>query len=581
MQTNSSSNDMDAAAAKTSMVDIIRRPGAGAAWQVLAGLIWLPQAVMLAWAVQAMADGQGVSRVWPMALGVLLLGLVRAWLEGHGALQANRAARAQLSRLRAQVVRALAQASPLDKARPPSGLAASAVAEQAEAIVPWLSRYQSAMWRVRLLPLVIVVAVASQSWVAALILLVAAPLIPLFMAIVGWRAKAASEEQMLQLGHMNAFLLDRLRGLSTLRALHAIDLTARRLRHHAEDLRTRTMRVLRIAFLSSAVLELFSALGVAMVAVYIGFHLLGTLNFGAWGDKLSLGQAMFVLLLAPAFFEPLRDLSAVWHDRASGEAALQTLQNMQAQSVQIVGALLADTQVADQKMLPKNERKQHLQPASVDIFDLRVQAPGGDSRLALLSLQIEAGEHVALWSPSGSGKSVLLAQIAGLLPVQQGRIEVDKQRLDAHSAAHLRQRMAWMSQQPHVFAGSVARNIALGREAVGAVQVAGVIQQAALDEALAHRPGMSLGEGGVGLSGGEVVRLALARMAAKTDAGLLLVDEPTSHLDPETATQIGQSLRTLAEGRTMLVATHDAQLAAAMDRVIELPLLELAQELQA
>ena len=316
------------------------RPGAGAWLQVVASLLWLPQAALLAWAVQRMADGQGgVSQIWPMAAAVLTLGLLRAWADGLGGLQANRAARVQLSNLRAQVVQALAKASPLDKARASSGQAASAVAEQAEAIVPWLARYQSAMWRVRILPLVIVVAVASQSWVAALILIVAAPLIPLFMAIVGWRAKAASEEQMVQLGEMNAFLLDRLRGLSTLRALQAVDLTGQRLRAHAEDLRTRTMRVLRIAFLSSGVLELFSALGVAMVAVYIGFHLLGTLHFGAWGGKLSLGQAMFVLLLAPAFFEPLRDLSAVWHDRASGEAALQTLKDMQSQSVEIVGAV--------------------------------------------------------------------------------------------------------------------------------------------------------------------------------------------------------------------------------------------------
>jgi ATP-binding cassette subfamily C protein CydD len=317
-----------------------------------------------------------MAAVWPMAAGVLLLGLLRAWAEGHGGMLANRAARAQLSSLRARVAQSLAQTSPLTK---PTGLrqAASAMAEQAEAIVPWLARYQSAMWRVRLLPLVILAAVALQSWVAALILMVAAPLIPLFMAIVGWRAKAASEEQMLQLGHMNAFLLDRLRGLSTLRALHAVELTGQRLRDHAEDLRTRTMRVLRIAFLSSAVLELFSALGVAMVAVYIGFHLLGTLNFGAWGGKLGLGQAMFVLLLAPAFFEPLRDLSAVWHDRAAGEAALQTLQSMQTQSVQIAGA----QHVVD-PVLPVKAALSPVRPVSVCITDLEVQAPGSDSRLA-------------------------------------------------------------------------------------------------------------------------------------------------------------------------------------------------------
>ena len=572
--TPSSSTDKQVDTAHAELASVIRRPSAGAVWQVFAGLIWLPQAALLAWAVQLMANGQGRAAVWPMAAGVLLLGLLRAWAEGHGGMLANRAARAQLSSLRARVAQSLAQTSPLDKSRPASGQAASAMAEQAEAIVPWLARYQSAMWRVRLLPLVILAAVALQSWVAALILMVAAPLIPLFMAIVGWRAKAASEEQMLQLGHMNAFLLDRLRGLSTLRALHAVELTGQRLRDHAEDLRTRTMRVLRIAFLSSAVLELFSALGVAMVAVYIGFHLLGTLNFGAWGDKLGLGQAMFVLLLAPAFFEPLRDLSAVWHDRAAGEAALQTLQSMQAQSMQIVGAQHAA------EASPVDEQSWPGQPVSVSVSELKVQAPGSDSSLAPLSLHIQAGEHVALWSPSGSGKSVLLAQIAGLLPVLQGRIEVDRQTLDASSATQLRRRMAWLGQLPHVFAGSAARNIALGRSSVGPEQIAEATQLAVLDEALEHRPGASLGEGGAGLSGGEVVRLALARMAAQTRAGLLLVDEPTAHLDPETAAQITQSLCHMARGRTMLVATHDAQLAAAMDRVIELPLLRPTREPQ-
>ena len=572
--TPSSSTDNQVDTAHAKLASVIRRPSAGAVWQVFAGLIWLPQAALLAWAVQLMANGQGRAAVWPMAAGVLLLGLLRAWAEGHGGMLANRAARAQLSSLRARVAQSLAQTSPLDKSRPASGQAASAMAEQAEAIVPWLARYQSAMWRVRLLPLVILAAVALQSWVAALILMVAAPLIPLFMAIVGWRAKAASEEQMLQLGHMNAFLLDRLRGLSTLRALHAVELTGQRLRDHAEDLRTRTMRVLRIAFLSSAVLELFSALGVAMVAVYIGFHLLGTLNFGAWGDKLGLGQAMLVLLLAPAFFEPLRDLSAVWHDRAAGEAALQTLQSMQAQSMQIVGAQHAA------EASPVDEQSWPGQPVSVSVSGLKVQAPGSDSSLAPLSLHIQAGEHVALWSPSGSGKSVLLAQIAGLLPVQQGRIEIDRQTLEAGSATQLRRRMAWLGQLPHVFAGSAARNIALGRSSVGPKQIAEATQLAALDEALEHRPGASLGEGGAGLSGGEVVRLALARMAAQTQAGLLLVDEPTAHLDPDTAAQITQSLRHMARGRTMLVATHDAQLAAAMDRVIELPLLRPTREPQ-
>lgn len=544
----------------------IRRPNAGALLQLLASMLWLPQAALLAWAVQKMANGQGVSDLWPLAGGVLLLGLLRAWCDGRGALLANLAARQQLSVLRAQVVNALIQASPVDKARVTSGQAASAVAEQAEAIVPWLSRYQSAMWRVRMLPVLIVAAVLINSWVVALILIVAAPLIPLFMAIVGWRAQAASEEQMVQLGQMNAFLLDRLRGLSTLRALAAVDATAQRLRDHAEDLRGRTMRVLRIAFLSSAVLELFSALGVAMVAVYVGFHLLGMLPFGAWGHQLTLGQALFVLLLAPAFFEPLRELSAVWHDRAAGEAALKTLHDLQQQASRIVGA----------QSIQKHEHTVQSAAAHVAVFDLKVQAPGAETRLGLLNLEIHPGEHVALCSASGSGKSILLAQLAGLVAVQQGEIRIDGQLLNEESAPALRSRMAWIGQQPHVFAGSVQRNVALGRKQVTPETVSAATRQAALAAVLQSRPGMSLGEGGAGLSGGEVVRLALARVAVNTQAGLLLADEPTAHLDPETAAQVMDALTRIAQGRTLIVATHDAQLASRMDRIVQLPMQDQA-----
>ena len=182
-----------------------------------------------------------------------------------------------------EAVSALAARSPLDINRPASGFAASVLAEQAEAIVPYLSRFRPARLKATIVPIAIVLCVLPISWAAAIVLLVSAPLIPVFMALIGWRAKAASEKQLVEMGGMNAFLLDRLRGLATIRSLDAVDLTARRLRDNAQSLAARTMAVLRIAFLSSAVLELFAALGVAMVAVYIGFHLLGQLNFGAWG----------------------------------------------------------------------------------------------------------------------------------------------------------------------------------------------------------------------------------------------------------------------------------------------------------
>ncbi len=538
---------------------------AGAVLQATAALLWLPQAWLIALAVQAIADGQGVPSIAPLAAGVLLVGIVRAWLDGQGVLRAQIAARVQLSHLREQVVQSLMQASPLDRGQVPSGQAASAVAEQAGAIVPWLSRYQSAMLKVRWVPLVIVCAVAWFSWIAALILIVAAPLIPLFMAIVGWRARSASEEQMLQLGGMNAFLLDRLRGLSTLRALAAVDATAQRLADHADNLRVRTMKVLRIAFLSSAVLELFSALGVAMVAVYIGFHLLDTLTFGAWGSKLSLDAALFILLLSPAFFEPLRELSAVWHDRADGEAALNVLEGLSANAMPLPGARSMQADLAPDRGAP-----------TVELHDVHVQVPGSSAMIDPVTLHVAAGERVALWAPSGAGKSVLLAQLAGLVPLERGEIRVDGQALNDASAQRLRQRMAWMGQRAHVFAGSVRRNVSLGREDVSDADVQRATQLASLGEVLAQRTAVALGEGGMGLSGGEAVRLALARLAVHSHAGLLLVDEPTAHLDPQMAEQVTQGLLQIAHGKTLIVATHDHALAQRMDRIV--PLMATAND---
>ena len=537
------------------------RPDGASLAQVLAALLWLPQAALLALAVQRLNRGGGLSAVLAPAVGIALLGLLRAAAEAWGVRRSFDLARAQLTRLRLDAAQALAARSPLDRGRPPSGLAASVLAEQAEAVLPWLARYRPVRWRVLLVPPVIVLAVATQSWLAALILLVAAPLIPVFMAIVGWRAQAASQAQMLQLGSMNAFLLDRLRGLATLRALGAVDATALRLRASAQDLRRRTMAVLRVAFLSSAVLELFSALGVAMVAVYVGFHLLGVLGWGSWGTRLTLGQALFVLLLTPAFFEPLRDLAAVWHDRAAGEAALAALAQLRRDGIPLPGATASSD--APPQQAPVG-------PPGVQVRELCFAHAGEAPLFDQLDLSIQPGEHVALVGPSGAGKSVLLSLIAGLLPLQHGRIEVGGIALDDRHAAALRARIGWMGQRAHVFCAPLTHNVHLARAGIDAAQVQAALRFAELGELARARPTAALGEGGSGLSGGELARLALARLAANPRADLLLVDEPTAHLDSATAERVTSALLELARGRTLVVATHDPLLAARVGRAIEL-----------
>lgn len=258
--------------------------GSVALLHVLPALLWLPQARLLAFSVGKIADGEPMMAIVPAAVAVLILGLLKAWMEKVAARRSFRAARAALSQRRFEALQAVAKVSPLDLSRTASGEAAGIVAEAAEALVPYLSRFQPARMKATIVPLVFVLAILPFSWIAALVLLLAMPTIPLFMALIGWQAKAASEKQLAETGNMNAFLLDRLRGLETIRTLKAVDLTAARLDADAQNLKKRTMAVLRIAFLSSAVLELFAAIGVAMTAVYIGFHLLGFLDFGAWGE---------------------------------------------------------------------------------------------------------------------------------------------------------------------------------------------------------------------------------------------------------------------------------------------------------
>ena len=574
----------------------------------LSPLLWIPQAALLALGVARLQSGAGLSDVvWPAA-GIVVAGLLRAWLDAWSSTRMFESARSHLSLWRERAITSLSARSPLDRSRLHAGTAASVLAEQAEAILPWLTRYHGAMWRVRLMPLVILLPVAWYSWAAATVLITAAPLIPLFMVLVGWRARAASEAQWLQMSSMNAFLLDRLRGLPTLRALGSVQATARRLRASAEDLRQRTMKVLRIAFLSSAVLELFSALGVAMVAAYVGFHVLGYLEFGAWGGRLTLGEGLFILLLAPSFFEPLRELAAVWHDRAAGVAAMDALERLNGNGLPLLDeapvarpgagepaaaplpplpsarhARPAPDAVKPASVKAASEKAVSVQPASVDpaspqrpapgvqLTDLGFAFPGEKPVFQGFSLAVRPGEHVALVGGSGTGKTVLMSLLAGLLVPTAGRIEIDGQTLAPDTVRALRERMAWMGQRAHVFAAPVRDNIALGRPGVDDERVRQAITQARLDTVAQAHPGISLGEGGTGLSGGEAARLALARLMAAPAADLLLADEPTAHLDSETADQVAESLVTLAQGRTLIVATHDPRLAARMNRIVQLP----------
>jgi ATP-binding cassette subfamily C protein CydD len=404
-------------------------------------------------------------------------------------------------------------------------------------------------------PAVIVLAVGYVSWAAALALLLAGPVIPVFMALIGMAAKSAAADQATEQGTLSALLLDRLRAASEIRLLDATERVAADFEAAAARLRGQTMAVLRIAFLSSTVLELFAAIGVALVAVYVGFSLLGMLDFGTWRGALSLGEGLFILMLAPAFFEPLRDLAAAWHDRAAFEAVADRFAAAVATGPRLLGTGHAAAPL----------------PGAPDIAFEAVTAP--QAGLEAAALTFPAGARIAVTGPSGAGKSTLLALIAGLAEPDDGTIRVAGEPLDATTADAWRARLAWIGQRPHFIAGSLRANVALAGDAADREGVRDALSIAAAADVAARIPrGLDarIGETGHGVSGGEARRLAVAR-AAYAGRDVILADEPTADLDSETATAVTDGLLRLADGgATLIVATHDAALAARMDREIRL-----------
>ncbi len=517
-----------------------------AALSVAGSLIWPLQAGLVALALDAALQGAATGPVIWVA-GFVILGLGRAGLGGLADRQAQAMAETVVTGLRARIVATEARRAAAQGA----GAVAALAAEKIEALTPWLVRLAPARARVAVIPLAILGLAFWVSWAAALILLISGPLIPVFMALVGMAAKDASARQMAQIGTLSELLVDRLSALLDIRLLGATRLIEADFAAQAGALRRRTMAVLRLAFLSSTVLELFAAIGVAMMAVFVGFSLLGEIAFGTWGTPLTPAAGVFLLLLTPEFYQPLRDLAAAWHDKAAAEAVADDLALWQEQDgVELPGD--------GARVAPLDG------PAQVSLEGC-VTRHG----LVLPDMTIAAGEAVALMGPSGAGKTSVLRMMAGLDLPTQGHVMVAGHMLSAALADGWRARIGWMPQRVAMLNTSLRGNLTLGRPGDPGPALEGAAAQAivqGLPRGLATR----LGETGGGLSGGEVRRMTLARaLFGKPD--LILADEPTADLDPVTAKAVAEGLLAARQrGATLVVATHDPALAARMDRIIHI-----------
>jgi ATP-binding cassette subfamily C protein CydD len=390
-------------------------------------------------------------------------------------------------------------------------------------------------------------------WLAGVLFLVTAPLIPLFMALVGWGAQLATDRQAQALSHLQGRFADRLRGLLTLKLFGREDAETQGIVAASEALRVRTLRVLRIAFLSSAVLEFFAALGVAGIALYVGLTFIDYLHLRS--SPLTLQLGMFLLLMAPEVYNPLRLLAAHYHDRASAKAALAEIESQ-------LGAMPQEP-AALGDIAPQGG------PAiALDLSALTLRTPDGmRAVLQDLSLNVPAGRHIALLGPSGSGKSTLLEAIAGLRTFH-GQLTLDGRSLDTWDETELRARTFLLAQKPRLIHASIADNIALARPGASRREIESAAERAEVSSfALALPDGLDtiIGEDGTGFSGGQAQRVALARLFLR-DAGLILLDEPTAHLDGALEDRLMSSIIEYAAGRTLVVATHSEAIADRMNK---------------
>lgn len=515
-----------------------------------AGLMILQYRLLAAAINGAAFDGKTLDQLWPWLWPILPILFIRAglvWLsEAASALAAAKVKQA----VRESLMDRLLALGPVRLAGDRAGGLAALLTSGVEALEPYFARFLPAMTMAALIPLAVAAMVLPLDWPSTAILVLTAPLIPLFMILIGKGAEWMNRRQWAKLARMSAHFLEVVQGLTTLKLFNASRREAEIVARISEDYRLATMSVLRVAFLSALTLEFFATLGVALVAVFIGFRLM-------WGE-MDFQRGFFVLLLAPEFYLPLRTLGAHYHARMEAIGAATALADLLARPI-----LLAPP--APMAAPPP------VTPPGIVFQDVHLDYAEGRSGLAGADFHIEAGCVTALVGPSGAGKSSIQSILLGFAAPGSGQVLVDGVPLAGFDLQAWRRRIAWVPQRPHLFRASIADNIRMGdpsltREALeeAARQTGAWDFIRSLPDGLDH----PVQEGGGGLSGGQARLIALTRAAARRNATFLILDEPTASLDSETERRAARALNELALDRTVLVVAHRLETVRASDSIL-------------
>jgi ATP-binding cassette subfamily C protein CydD len=484
--------------------------------------------------------------------GLSILRAILLYATERTAFAAGAAAR---RRLRSDALSRLLHAGPAVLRGRHSGDLAAIIVDRIEALDGLFSRYVPAASFAVAGPVIVLLAVLWVDRWAAAVLLACGLMVPVAMAVAGIGAAAASRSQFLALGRLQARFLDRVRGIATIVLYGRAADEARDLAQAADELRVRTMRILRVAFLSSVALDLAAALAMVVLAIH---YFQALRSGGAALDEAALRPALIVLLLTPEFFAPIRMFSAAYQDRLHATGAAEALLDLPPLPVPV----------------PAREiRTVNAQGVTVG-FD-RVSLTWDSARgpaLDALSFRVAAGETLVLAGPSGAGKSTVIEILLGFVRPDSGRVTINGADITDLVPQALSRLTAWIGQRPVLFAGSIRDNIRFARPEATEDEVTKAAHAARMEQFTATLPAgldTRIGEGGYGLSGGQAQRVAVARAYLK-NAPLLLLDEPTAHLDPATEQEVFDSLRRLAVGRTVILASHSSAAHAFAGRRLDL-----------
>lgn len=507
-------------------------------------LVIIAQAWLLAFLLQALIVGQQLRSELLLPFILLLLCFVlRAVFNYAREIAGFRAGQAIRQALRQQVLDRLSALGPAWIRGKPAGSWATLLLEQIEEMQDYYARYLPQMTLAALIPLCILLTVFPLNWAAGLILLATAPLIPLFMALVGMGAADANRRNFIALARLSGDFLDRIRGRETLRLFHRAEAETSAIGDSTTDFRQRTMEVLRLAFLSSAVLEFFASLAIAVVAVYFGFSYLGELHFGAYGQGVTLFAGFVALILAPEFFQPLRDLGTFYHAKAQavgGAEALERFMRESPEPEQPSGSAELETDAA----------------ITLIAQDLIALSADKQQLCGPLNFTLAAGERVVLAGESGAGKTVLMNVLLGFLPYE-GSLRVNGTELREMNRSYWQQQIAWLGQNPQLPADTLHDNIVMG-SARSDADLNALLSDCGVSEflpRLSEGTATRIGDDGAGLSVGQAQRIALARALYKP-ARLLLLDEPAASLDSRSEQHVMRALDKASKQQTTLMITH-------------------------